>query len=217
MSYLRAIKTVTKSDFMIVGGGALDGYCDIWHERINEAVSSAGLAIGWGFGFNSSKVEALTKVDIGFSKFDELGTRDFKEPHGRYLPCVSCMSEFFGIEYEKKRKTGVVAHKETALELAEFKHYPDVWFFNNSSMMHRVIRFIGESEQIISGSYHIQYWAHLLNVPCYTLNADDIRISGAEFKVDGSLDPGFYDRCVEKNTSFSEKVFSHIKQFEMGV
>ena len=113
---------------------------------------------------------------------------------------------FLYIQYEKKRKIGVVIHKDSIVKRNELPDGCEI--VSNSLTLDRLIEFIGSSEAVYSQSYHANYWAELFGIPHYRLNpnATDSRFVNAEFKCDGSNIDGFYEKCKLVNLSFFNQV-----------
>lgn len=210
MSYSKCVDAVTKDDVVIVGGGGLIGYCDEWHRRINEMTSKAGLAIGWGFGDNFIGSDK-TSVRIDFSKFSILGLRDYVGNSGTYVPCVSCMYPGLKTKFQKKRKVGVVIHKDLAADSSTFP--PGSFIATNAMSQSSLVRFIGECEKVMSPSYHVCYWAALMNVPCTAMNGVNSKIARAKFSHDWGDNSGFIDDCIDRNMKFSLEVDNLIRGF----
>lgn len=150
---------IQKEDFVIVGGGGILNSGKKWNNLINTAFQKSKKVIIWGCGFNSSKIKIDFKP-IPFEKALLLGIRDYKHPHFRFVPCVSCKSRYFDIEYSIKRKIGIIKHHSRPLNIDESLKGIDS--ITNQYSFEQIARFIGESECILSNSYHALYWASLL-------------------------------------------------------
>ena len=206
---------VSDNDFLIVGGGGLDGYHDVWHKRINTMAKKAKKAVLWGVGSNRDpkrQLKALNQIDQ--SLFCLVGLRDFGY---KYVPCSSCLNieeDVFKIEASKN--CGLVHHLDASFNCSEVPANCDV--ICNSQSYERIFTFIREHRFIITDSFHICYWSQLLERPVYRLhsNGTDSRFIGMKYQVPnwtGSRNseaekvyPGFWKECVEINLSFFEKV-----------
>lgn len=212
---------VKPEDCVIIGGGGIDRYHEVWQTRINELIHKARLAIGWGFGINdnpSYNNPITTKID--YEAFKLLGTRDFIETRGEYVPCVSCMNKSFDSisEIGIKRKYGVVAHYESIVNLGDFSR--DSELITNSQPMSKIIRFMAESEVILSNSYHICYWAVLMEKPIFriTPSEGDGRFNLCGWDLNGNVDRNkstlILKKAREINGDFASRVFKTITSFE---
>ena len=202
---------VGKDDCVIVGGGGLDGYHDTWQKRINSLAKRAKISIGWGFGSNRNpKRSNPITVSIDYDAFTLVGTRDYKENKGRYLPCVSCMHPAFKKEYKKVREIGFVMHRDSIIDASNIPTYAKI--ATNSMGITRLMEFIGSSKTIESNSYHVCYWASLFNVPVkrYAFDNNDSRFNNAKFKLEGNND-GFLQECIDLNTKFFNEVKTILK------
>src|SRR5574344_579698 len=203
----------SKNDCVIIGGGGLDGYHEIWQQRINFLLENSKISIGWGFGTNSNQDRDKKRqpdnnafTPIKYDAFTLLGTRDVKETHGKYVPCVSCMNDAFDLKLNKCFKTGVILHKDSIISSAEFPKKS--FIVSNSMSQNKLIDFIIECQTIFTNSYHACYWAALANVPVYRMMIDfnDSRFINAEFDFNGGQNSGFLEKCRKLNLEFFEDV-----------
>lgn len=180
------------------------------------------ICIGWGLGENWIDLKSLGYLQPApqtfpdfLSEFDLLGIRD-AQPDYPQVPCASCMHEAFDQSYEIRRSIGVYEHKR--IPLATYGHESAS---NNGESMEDKIRFIGESETIITNSYHGAYWAMLLNrrVICAPFGSKFFGFGeNLEFRPPWNLRPsetenlvsypGYLEKCRKANTDFKEKVFA---------
>lgn len=149
---------------VVIGGGGLispkKGFMKIKRFLKNH------ICIGWGLGENW-----IDKKDHGYcsyqkstfpkwlSGFSALGLRDH-ESNFFYVPCASCMHQVFD-DYAScsiKRTVGFYLHKRIPLAT-----YGNEFITNDGSDIEEKIRFLGESEVVVTNSYHGVYWAMLLN------------------------------------------------------
>lgn len=171
--------TINRDDCIILGGGGILNVTNSFNININKCLERCNNVIGWGVGFNTHnsnwKVEN-EYTPIEFNKFSLIKIRDFNHPSEiEYCPCVSCLAPEF--EYAKKNKSGnkekrilgIVEHKD--LKLPEFSFDYSFDKIYNSDSMDNIIKFIIESRIILTNSYHIVYWAKLLDKPVVVLNA----------------------------------------------
>ena len=84
----------------------------------------------------------------------------------RYLPCASCMLPQLDKKYSIKRDVGVYYHsgytkRDWYNKDTDIKYLPHDKMHNHCDI-NDAIKFIGESETIITSSYHGAYWGLLL-------------------------------------------------------
>ena len=148
---------------IIFGGG---GIIDLNEDRSKQFKTlennDTNIYFHWGSGENLTD-NALGWVKDTFSNFVFVGRRDYYEsypPNQRYVPCVSCKLPQLKLNYNIKRTIGIVQH--TWLHPINHLDYPSINMDLFKYSIDDIIRFIGESEVIITSSYHATYWALLL-------------------------------------------------------
>lgn len=182
------------------------------------------LCIGWGLGENWHDEKGLgycppipqTFPDY-LKDFDLLGIRDRTDNH-RHVPCASCMHPAFEESYRVKRRIGIYVHKR--IPLATEGH---PLCSNDGADIAEKIRFLGESEIVVTNSYHGLYWALLLNrrviavpfgskffgfgLPIEFRAPWDLRLDQT-----GGLasPPGYLEYCRTANREFHLAVMNHI-------
>lgn len=207
---------ITDRDCLIFGGGAIE-------PLIGEKIASIPkgnrpLLVGWGIG--ASKGGLLSRnIKSWTNSLDILGVREKGREWGQrqtyYVPCASCMHPAFDIDYELKRKTAFYTHATHPLRLHGMT--PEN-VLDNRSNFEEVIRFLGESETVVTNSYHGTYWGLLLNKrvvcipfsskfygypfePSYCLDSDWVSARKKAVRYSGAL-----DYCRELNRKFYEFV-----------
>ncbi len=181
--------------------------------------------VGWGLGENWYDAKNLgyfppqpqTFPDY-LDRFDLLGIRDATEKH-RQVPCASCMHPAFDETHTVKRHIGFYLHKR--IPLASAGH--DICS-NDGASLEDKLKFIGESEVIVTNSYHGAYWAMLLNrrVLCVPFGSKfygfgeplDFRAPW-DLRLDDlgelPLHPGYLERCREANHNFHTAFLDSIR------
>lgn len=159
---------INNNDFIIIGGGGILNHSKDWNDWINSAFSKTKNVIFWGCGYNTynNKINDFESLHLEDSLL--LGIRDYYHPYLKFLPCVSCKSIFFNKSYTIKRKIGIVKHYNYKIQLDDSLNKYDVIY--NDAWIEDIIKFIGESEYVLSDSYHALYWATLLNKKVGRLN-----------------------------------------------
>lgn len=150
---------IRREDIVIIGGGGLIDYSDEWNKIINRCIRISDNVVIWGAGFNKHYANMNTNEIINMEKIKLIGIRDYIDKN-TYVPCVSCMLPHFDLNYTIKRRVGVAKHKDFSEnipgELLKYEH------ITNTASLESVFRFIGESEYIVTNTYHMYYWATLL-------------------------------------------------------
>lgn len=204
-----------KKSIFILGGGGLIDQNDTWNTGMNMLVDEKRTVIGWGIGFNHHTGKPAINVDVNLNKFSLLGLRDYNKKYP-YLPCVSCLNKSLEKKYKVKRKFGCVLHYE----------HPDSEFdypteYNNRPFAD-IIKFIGESEIIITNTYHVMYWATLMNKKVIVFEAFSNKFDNFKYKpvkYSGNLGkdlkkvksyPDAFAECTKANNEFFKKVKSLI-------
>lgn len=120
----------------------------------------------WGAGHNNWAIGDWRRMrqPHGFDRdlFDLAGVRDFDQGLP-WVPCVSCMSPLFDQSYVIRREIGLYVHTGTVNNPAFRRRLPEgIEMIDNSSRLDEAIRFMGESELVLTDSFHGAYWATLL-------------------------------------------------------
>lgn len=135
-------------NYLIGGGGIL-----YFGDRISKLIERCEKKIViWGAGHNLHKRVAID-YPTALEKCDLVGLRDWNSPY-EWVPCASCMSPLFDETYEAKREVGFYSHyaiKNTHIQ-----------GMTNDQPFSEVIKYLGESEVVVTNSYHGVYWATLL-------------------------------------------------------
>jgi len=169
---------IKRNDPIILSGGGLLNCLEIWNKNINKLLELSENVFGWGIGFNSHhNTNINTKINL--SKFKLLGIRDFKqsyESNTRYITCSSCNLPQLKYEYKIQRNIGVIEHHHNKIKLKE--KYDKI---NNEEKIDNLIKFIGESNIIITNTYHALYFSALLNKKCVLYNSFSEKFNYTKF------------------------------------
>lgn len=149
---------ISSSDVVILGGGGLLDYAESMNRAINRVLDTGAAVIAWAPGFNTHRQYCdRVKTKIHFERFAALGVRDDQNPlQLPYLPDVSCKLEGLRRSYTVRREIGIAAHKDYPIEELSLDA------ITNARSMDEILQFIGESEAIISNSFHMIYWSILM-------------------------------------------------------
>ena len=152
---------------------------------------------------------------INFEKFKLLSIRDYgKNKNELFVQCPTCMIKTLNKVFKCKRRIGVVCHKD---HLFDTQGYESI---TNRVSLGKILKFIGESEVIITNSYHAYYWATLMNKKVILRDAFSDKFNYLKYKpvfYSGNLEKDIseakiYDmalnECREQNLSFYNKVVS---------
>lgn len=170
--------SIKKNDPIILSGGGLLNCLENWNKNINKLLELSENVFGWGIGFNKHHNNHI-KTKINLSKFKLLGIRDYKqsyESNTRYLPCSSCNLPQLKYEYKIQRNIGIIEHHHNKIILKE--KYDKI---NNELNIDDIIKFIGESNIIITNTYHALYFSALLNKKCILYNSFSEKFNHTKF------------------------------------
>ena len=147
---------IQKKDLIILGGGGIFECSNELQQVLVDLFNHCDHIVSWGCGHNTH-YDRKINIHIDYTKFLKLTVRDFKYKDEEYLPDVSCMMPILTNKYMLKRKIGVIEH--LAFPIYEFNFEK----ISNSFAIESIIKFIGESEIIITNTWHCSYWALLMN------------------------------------------------------
>ena len=219
------IEDVCNKSIIVGGGGLLNRGGFEMQMKLFEKISEKGKKIVlWGVGHNEKSKKnygKVSKYNIDINKFGLVGTRDYSMP-GEFVPCVSCLHPIFDQKFDTKNEVGIVFHKDTLKKENITKKYQNFATSSNTSNLEDLIEFIGESENIITDSYHTMYWAMLMEKKVITIpNSSkffDFKHQPIISNFDDALNhlnkgetfSGILEECREINLKFSEKVFNYL-------
>ena len=209
---------MSRQGVFILGGGGLINQNENWNNWMNQlADKKNSKVIGWGIGFNQhfgSKINS----SVNFEKFSLLGVRDFNKGLP-YLPCVSCLKKELNKKQKIKRKIGCIIHYENSEKTFDFQT-----MFNNQPF-DDLIEFISTSEVIITNTYHMMYWATLMQKKVILFNPFSDRFCNFKYPpifYSGDLQadiekaktyPNALRECRDLNMEFFEKVKRLIEDY----
>ena len=198
---------------LIIGGGGL-GYPAFSAWFFSMVSNHKAPVIVWGVGGNvhgSKNIE--TPEWIG--KTALAGVRDFGSGY-EWVPCASCLHPGFSTSATIRHTLVAYVHGGIGLSIRLPKGTPTKTNFGCS--MEEAIKFIGQSEYVVTNSYHGVYWATLLGRkvivdpfssrhrffkhPPASLESRSLQEAMAEAK----SYPEALGECREANRSFFQKV-----------
>lgn len=158
--------TIQRSDLIIGGGGLLE--TPFFSESIELllAASNRKLII-WGAGNNGQTMpwdqesRLFNSFNLTHDRFKLIGVRDYGTRF-QWVPCASCLHPGFDQTYKIRRQFGFYLHARRSFigALEGVALATDV--LNNENTIDEVLQFLGESECIITDSFHGAYWGTLL-------------------------------------------------------
>ncbi len=208
--------SIAPGDVIILGGGGMLDYAEALNREINRVLDTGATVISWSLGFNRHEEYGKafeTKID--FNRFALATVRDYQnEYHLDYLPDVSCKLPGLRKKYEIRRRFGIARHKDYPVEGFDFESV------TNNAPIDTILQFIGESEIILSNSFHLLYWSMLMGKKTICVNPFSTKFQGYKYK------PAYYgadtddlescaekaknyqilDECVQANNAFFERV-----------
>lgn len=209
--------SIAPTDVVILGGGGLLNYSECLNRAINRLLDTKSTVIAWAPGFNThSEYDGTFSTEIDFKRFCMVAVRDFSNSYGlEYLPDVTCKLPTLKEKYALRRKYGVVSHKDYPLNSVNMFST-----ITNSSPVEDIIRFIGESEIVLSNSFHVIYWALLMGKKTVCVDPMSSRLFSYKYKpayyysdggnlsesVADAQQYNIIDECIKANDSFFESV-----------
>lgn len=221
------VKKISDNQLIIGGGGLLNR--GSFEKQMKLYASLAGeknkKTVLWGVGHNSKNpgdFGRISSYNIDASRFGLVGTRDYNVS-GEWVPCVSCLHPVFDKSFTPTQETGVIFHKKTLKRksiTSKFHHLPST---SNTTDLEALIQFIGNSETIITDSYHAMYWSILLDKKVVVVpNSSkffDFKYEPVISTFDDCLKDinkaqsysGVLEECREINHKFAKKVFNYLE------
>ncbi|MDR1123169.1 MAG: polysaccharide pyruvyl transferase family protein [Elusimicrobiota bacterium] len=213
---------ISGEDIVILGGGGMLYVEENFQENINRLLNLCKNVIGWSIGFNTHSDRPI-RTQIDLTKFALLGIRDFAHPSKiSYLPCVSCKhSDFYTFKNtEIKREIGIVEHKYfPVIKDLEFER------IDNSFNFVEIIKFIASSKIIITSSYHLTYWATLMEKKVIVDNPFSTKFKFFKHKpifYSGNLgrdisSAKIYPNALKEAIELNDKFFEKVKKIVVSV
>lgn len=141
-----------RADAVIFGGGALG--TRLHNHRAHR--SAAPIAIAWGVGTSIHRQKSVGTAADWLALY---GSREYGQAGAEYVPCASCMSEYFDRSYPVEHEAVVYWNKDPRVGKPAIKGLPNL---HNEHPFEQAIAFLGSAETVITNSYHGAYWSQLL-------------------------------------------------------
>lgn len=200
-----------KNKKVVVGGG---GPIEIFKTRLRAfRLNGPQKLVAWGVGTNDMK--HMYPDYSSLKDYDLVGCRDWKSPFD-WVPCVSCMHEFFDTPCTVERKHEVVQYMHCTADKVELD-FPSMR--NNARDVFEVLRFLGSANVVVTNTYHGAYWATLLGKKVVIVNPWSTKflymrhrpVMCGQESVDKAIEraicyPEALEECRLANTTFAGKV-----------
>lgn len=157
------------ADCVVIGGGGLLDI-DYFEASLSEVYrrrrADQKLVI-WGAGHNHYSLTNWASirhhVDLIPYNYTLVGLRDVSDIYD-WAPCPSCMDSAFDEPYEIKNN--IILYKHVEMQIGDYEREilpTDVKIIDNYTPFDEVVRNLGESELILTSSFHGAYCGTLLN------------------------------------------------------
>ena len=216
---------ITKNSLIIGGGGLLnrEGF-DLQMKLFEQLGDKRKKTVLWGLGHNAKEKSTygkISKYNVDTSKFGLVGVRDYGMKE-EWVPCVSCLHPIFDEKHEVKNEIGMIFHKKTLNDksvLNKFKQFPST---ANNAVFEDVVKFIGETDTILTDSYHAMYWSLMLGKKVmvfpnsskfYNFKYKPVISTFTNFEADlkkVQSYSGVLEDCRETNLKFANKAFDYL-------
>lgn len=210
-------QSIAPTDVVILGGGGLFDYAEFLNRSYNKLLDTCATIIAWAPGLNTHmEYDGTFQTKINFGKFTKIYLRDYENEYGLpYLPDVSCKLCGLKQKYTVKRKYGVARHKDYPIKKLEI--YDQI---TNNADIDDILRFIGESEIILTNSFHMAYWSMLMGKKTVCVNSFSTKFRSYKYKpeycdtnkddisecVNNAKIYDIIDECIKANDEFFEQV-----------
>lgn len=149
---------------VILGGGGLVSVNFKPHmERLAASRSRLSAIVAWGIGESliNDKSGGLVPRWQGelpdyLARFDLVGLRDYGTAY-TWVPCASCMLEYFDRTYTIEHDVCIYEHKRIPIPIDGFPRRS-----NDGQDIAGTLAFLASADVVITNSYHGAYWATLL-------------------------------------------------------
>lgn len=209
-------ENIASSDVVIIGGGGMFDYAEFTNRNINKVLDTGAAVIAWSPGFNThTEYSGTFTTPIDFNRFAAVTVRDFSNSYGlEYLPDVTCKLPGLREKYSLRRKYGIARHKDYPIKGFDYDTIA------NNRGIDEILQFIGESEIVISDSFHMIYWSILMGKKTLCVNPFSSKFYSYKYKptyldtnsdnlsdcIDRAQTYYILDECIEANDAFFERV-----------
>ena len=213
--------SILRDDVVVIGGGGLLEWCEGWQKTINRCVERCDNVVLWGAGDNIRRGGEPPKTAIRYEDMALIGCRDYNFRFD-YVPCASCMLPQLEKHYPITSRIGVVEHQQYPIR--DFPQFEKI--SNRTRDVRTVLRFIGQSEIILTNTYHVWYWATLMGKKVILTEKiaskfDHLRYPPTYYSGDLEADiarcethPDALEEARGLNRAFAQKVLQLLRQPE---
>ena len=148
---------------LILGGGDILSK-EVWLERNTRALNNLNFTrkIAWGVGCDYSNQNVLNYI----KDYNSIGIRNYSQKYPnqkiKFLPCVSVLNKIFDQKFTVDKNVTVIDHFMQKVETGT-KLSIDQRVRNKKNTLINIVKAIGESNTIITNSYHVTYWSMIMN------------------------------------------------------
>jgi len=218
------VSMIKNNDLIIGGGGLLD------RKTFQNSISFladfgkyGNKTILWGVGHNNVAFKPSKLFYDQVSKFNLVGIRDkeYKLIKGAYwVPCSSCLNNSFEEIFQPKRELGIISHEHIEINLKGIKQSFDQ--ISNDTHFGELVQFIGESEVILTNSYHAMYWSVLMKkkvvvIPnsskMFSFKYDVPIINSIEELSKGIKKSSIYSEALEECRDANHRFYLRVKDY----
>jgi len=143
-----------ESHAVIFGGGAIEYM--MAGENAVQRRAQAKYKIAWGVG---SSRHGSTQHPAPPTGFDLMGIREYGREGGIYVPCTSCMADFFDAVPAPETEVVTFFNADPKITKPEIPGFPTL---ENVSSLESTLSFLARGETVITNSYHGAYWSTLM-------------------------------------------------------
>lgn len=216
---------ITKNALIIGGGGLLNREGFDMQMKLFEQLGEKGKkTVLWGLGHNAKEKNTygkITQYNIDTTKFGLVGVRDYGMKED-WVPCVSCLHPIFDEKHQVKNEIGMIFHKKTLNDISILKKFEQFPSTANNAVFEDVVKFIGETDIILTDSYHAMYWSMMLGKKVmvfpnsskfYNFKYQPVISTFSNFDADLKKVhsySGVLEECRETNLKFANKAFDYL-------
>lgn len=216
---------ITKNALIIGGGGLLNREGFDMQMKLFEQLGEKGKkTVLWGLGHNAKEKNTygkITQYNIDTTKFGLVGVRDYGMKED-WVPCVSCLHPIFDEKHQVKNEIGMIFHKKTLNDKSIIKKFEQFPSTANNAVFEDVVKFIGETDIILTDSYHAMYWSMMLGKKVmvfpnsskfYNFKYQPVISTFSNFDADLKKVhsySGVLEECRETNLKFANKAFDYL-------
>lgn len=154
-------KEKIKDKIIIIGGGGLIDLKDEWNSKINFIIENSKNTYFFAPGYNNENRQTKIKVNFNHKNILKIGLRDLNNDYD-FVPCPTCLLLENYINGYNERKYGIVEH--CSIKISNIPNINDKisMIYEDDTSIHKILKFISSTQNLIVNSYHAYYFAVLL-------------------------------------------------------